>query len=85
MFPANNMQIKLESMQAEQVVSSLKKMTWGKSIEWIHKRARIVQIERLLWIVCVCLLQQCKSTELEMFLFCLWNEFIVSIMQLSVF
>ena len=48
MFPANNMQIKLESMQAEQVVSSLKKMTWGKSIEWIHKRARIVQIERLL-------------------------------------
>ena len=32
-----------------------------------------------------CVLKQHKSRELEMFLFCLWNEFTVSIMCLSVF
>ena len=32
-----------------------------------------------------CVLKLHKSTELEMFLFCLWNEFTVSIIHLSVF
>ena len=32
-----------------------------------------------------CVLKGCKSRELEMFLFCLWNEFTVYIMYLSVF
>ena len=40
---------------------------------------------------CTCVLKNClrvkqhKSRELEMFLFCLWNKFTVSIMRLSVF
>jgi len=33
-----------------------------------------VQIEKLSQIVCDCLLKQRKYTELEMFLFCLWNK-----------
>ena len=33
----------------------------------------------------MCVLKRRKSRELEMFLFCLWNEFTVSIMCLSVF
>ena len=33
----------------------------------------------------VCVSKRRQSRELEMFLFCLWNEFIVSIMRLSVF
>ena len=32
-----------------------------------------------------CVLKQHKGRELEMFLFCLWNEFTVCIMHLSVF
>ena len=32
-----------------------------------------------------CVSKQCKSRELEMFLFCLWNKLTVSIMRLSVF
>ena len=32
-----------------------------------------------------CVLKRRKSIELEMFLFCLWNKFTVSIMRLSVF
>ena len=32
-----------------------------------------------------CVLKRRKSRELEMFLFCLWNEFTISIMCLSVF
>ena len=32
-----------------------------------------------------CVLKQHKSRGLEMFLFCLWNKFTVSIMCLSVF
>ena len=33
-----------------------------------------VQIEKPSQIVCDCSLKQRKYTELEMFLFCLWNE-----------
>ena len=32
-----------------------------------------------------CVLKRHKSRELEMFLFCLWKEFTVSIMSLSVY
>ena len=32
-----------------------------------------------------CVLKQRKSRELEMFMFCLWNEFTVFIMCLSIF
>ena len=32
-----------------------------------------------------CVLKRRKSRELEMFLFCLWNEFTIYIMSLSVF
>ena len=32
-----------------------------------------------------CVLKGRKSRELEMFLFCLWNEFTVSVMYLSIF
>ena len=35
--------------------------------------------------IVACVLKRRKSRELEMFLFCLWNEFTVSIMRLSVF
>ena len=34
---------------------------------------------------CMCVLKGCKSRELEMFLFCLWNDFTVSVMCLSIF
>ena len=34
---------------------------------------------------CTCVLKGRKSRELEMFLFCLWNKFAVSIMCLSIF
>ena len=35
---------------------------------------------------CLCVFsKRLKSRELEMFLFCLWNEFTVSIMRLTVF